>query len=197
MLKRYLNSEEKQRIIATVALKNYLEETIEIWDNLNRTKDVLKYLRSGIAFINKALQIICSETEKDSWEQLIKYAGNNKFGLIECKRKHELVEETFSTNDIEMADNIAESLMYTNCRECKHKDHENCSIRKLMSKWNIEPYKTVVDENECPFNNGELLKDTKEFSKQMADKIRLNNYDTLEEFTEEIEKWLLKYKDII
>lgn len=152
MAKRYLNNDERFRVITISALTGQIKETIELWENLKRSPLVLKYLRTCNTFGKKAIEEIYKEISEEEKDRLWNYANRTKFGIMIGNTRDKSKETLkYSTSDKELVDDIAEALIEQHCKHCNN-NKSDCRIRKCFESWEIEPFKTILDdEEECQY----------------------------------------------
>lgn len=182
MSKRYLNAEEKSIALTLGGLMSFMEDKIELWTKLKRSKDLLKNAKMTRTYIEKTIRSILEDVDE---EQVVKMFGSlvtvvNNRGegskrtttrikgdidkvQILLKLKDEAIREAkrleaqpgIVAMDQDDLDKIIDFATYS-CDLCESKgdDVKQCPYRKLFIKYDAMPINTDPGETGCPFRKG-------------------------------------------
>ena len=152
--KRYLNSDERFRIVTISSMIGQINDTIKTWENLKRSPLVLKYLKTSRTFAQKSLDELYKELTIEEQHRLWNYASQTKFGVmvgnVTNANTDKKTKVKYSTDNEELMKDIAEALIEQNCKNCK-RNKGTCHIRQAMNSWEIPPYKEIIEEGECQY----------------------------------------------
>lgn len=81
--KNYMNRAEREEFMMLAAMAGKLEEIIENWVNLNRSKDRIKWARMALAYLYKAMDDCVRGIPLDVIAQVVREVGLCTIGVIE------------------------------------------------------------------------------------------------------------------
>jgi uncharacterized protein YcbK (DUF882 family) len=81
--KNYMNRAEREEFMILAAMAGKLEEIIENWVNLNRPKDRIKWARTSLTFLYKAMDDCVKGIPLETIAQIVREVGLCTIGVIE------------------------------------------------------------------------------------------------------------------
>jgi len=176
---KYLNSAEKTVILTLASFSSYLGEHIELWTDLKRSKDQLKYAKMGKSFVGKVIDIIMEDLNADQVAKLVGgdvpvynrgYAGSlikqtvrvtgelDQMQVVvkfkdEAIREYARMEKLDSTVSVEVGD--LDKLIYFSLASCSlcdlcGDDVTACDMWELFLKYGALPLNCEPGDG-CPF----------------------------------------------
>jgi len=81
--KNYMNRAEREEFMILAAMAGKLEEIIENWVNLNRPKDRIKWARTSLTFLYKAMDDCVKGIPLETIAQIVREVSLCTIGVIE------------------------------------------------------------------------------------------------------------------
>lgn len=154
-MKSYLNKAEKGQALTLAAFVGYLDERAEEWSKLGRSKDSIKSLRMAKSFALRAVDSLFEGLDQDEKAKVLNEL--RKMDVV-CKYKDEAVREYERMKKLdsvtpveseEFMDICGQALGV--CQVCESKEPENCKLRKLFVKYDVEVFEFSPGPGECPY----------------------------------------------
>jgi CBS domain-containing protein len=159
---RFLNTEQRIKVIQMLVLKKLLFNTIADWGKQKYSKTMLKYLRSSDTFLDKAIDELLVEIGSFESSKLVGIA-NETIVRFETKKSKTgkitnvktVVNAPIKTiEDSDTVFDIMEAVIEQHCKKCNGKK-EHCNIRdNFMLPWEAPPVNEYVTDlkEQCPYN---------------------------------------------
>lgn len=151
--KKYLNRQEKTEMLMFFGIVDLLQEIVASWQERDRPKEIIKYLKTARTFIEKVTILIFSHLEKGQSTGLLRLAkqaektptvlgGINEAVDVEYDKQFEMEWEDFC--------DLAEIVLCC-CLQCTlpKGDTENCNVKRIFLKYDLDVLD--ADNPTCPY----------------------------------------------
>ena len=155
-MNKYLNRAEKQYIVRMYTICMCAEDLIRYYDG-KADKDFLKYLRSGVTWMKKAMkrrgEFMTEEAKQDWVEQCQRL---EPFFVPSINSEREL-KERMKLNDylvINQEDLIDfyTGLIPRTCGRCTGNNKEKCNLFRFLLKYSFPVMNENPEGNKCPYS---------------------------------------------
>jgi hypothetical protein len=155
MNKSYMNREERSHFIFLIALIAKCNEIIEVMTKHNRSKTLLKFLRTGVTWIQKGLIEWGNSVDERTKDQLMRESERYTAALIFDKdalahtrkiaEQDKAMRAQIAKEDPDIIYNMAELVLSTTCRKCDGKHRDTCWVfetfyRLSIPEWDDKQY---------------------------------------------------------
>jgi len=154
-MKRYLNRQEKNEVLELAALVSYLEE--KFLENKRKPKEYKTWAKYARTYIFKIMDAYMANLDQHEVERLVAGMKSREVTVLyktEAKREYEKMLKMESTVPVEADDllDIVEQAINI-CVECEKTGSEaqNCHLKKLFLKYDIEPLDHHAPPGRCPY----------------------------------------------
>lgn len=158
MAKSYLNSGEKSDLVKLITFYTNLEQISEQWAELNRPKDLVKFLRSARTMIDKVCFAITDELDDDARDIILSFAKKMQVKIVHNDQSRREYQEMLQMDEVvpikinDFYDVVEACFEY--CRlHCRKKKSEvkECRARIIMLQYDVPVARTNAKKNECPY----------------------------------------------
>lgn len=157
MVRRYLNKQERQDMVVLAGFLAFLENRIETWAKLGRSKEKVKYSRMAFSFGNKVLKLVLNTLDPQEQDKVIADTKNYSvaaYAKTEAVREYERLKQLEENMVIPQEDwyDLADHALVT-CRKCTLVGEavEKCNMRRIFIKHDVPPFDQYAPVGTCPF----------------------------------------------
>jgi hypothetical protein len=154
---RYLNSQEKSKALTLAAFTAFLDDTIELWQQIGRPTDQIKYAKTAKTFTGKVMEIMFKDLDKDEVNKVV--AETKKMEVVtkyktEAVRVHKEIQKLESVTPVETDELLGIiELALASCSVCEEPGGD-CKYKKLFIKQDIQPLNLDPPAGGCPYRLG-------------------------------------------
>lgn len=163
-IKTYLNSREKDHVVAIGTLAQYIKDVVDEWQN-NLTANERKWLKMATSFALKAIQSIANRLSAEQAKQVSNHINKTKCICLPSesadqtlkRAREELAHEPVAVDSEYFNDILYQCLLA--CENCRHKtkaEQDACKARHAMMAMDIPVYDSTATG--CPYEQTKEMK---------------------------------------
>ena len=152
---KYLNSHQKEIITNLAAFHSGFEDIVDTWEELDRPKDQIKYLKSARTFAMKVIKLMQESVDDEQVRTLIENVNQREIVLTYTDRakKERKKREKLENNTVIDTDDFYDFInagAVANCKGCED-DPKECDLKRLFLQYNVPVANYGEIGEECPY----------------------------------------------
>lgn len=157
MGKGYLNRREKDDVLVLASFKNYMDRLSEKLEELNKSKEMIKYAKMSRSFAYKVLVMQLEGLRKEDQDNIRNESKKLRVAIHYNKdaiNEFEKMKKADGITPVETEDFLdVVAVSISVCRTCSKvgKEADECYLRKIYFKYDIEPINYDAQEGQCQY----------------------------------------------